>query len=78
MNANQQLSETYDLEIESDEVLLVQATGHDGWFLDTLDALGVAWEPIVGVPRWIQFEITSRKLQWLMQEYPDVSMDVLA
>ncbi len=77
MSTNQELSGTYDLEYEADEVLYVQATGYDRWFLDTLDAFNVAWEAIPGVPRWIQFEIPSFKLQWLMRNYSDVTMDVL-
>jgi len=78
LSANQELSGVHCLECEADEVLLVQATGHDTWFLDTLDALGISWEAIPGVPRWIQFEIPSLKLQWLVQEYPDVVIGVLA
>jgi hypothetical protein len=67
----------HGLECEADEALLVQATGHDGWFIDALDALDVEWEAIAGVPRWIQFEIPSSKLQVLMFHYPDVTIDVL-
>jgi hypothetical protein len=77
MSINETMPSAYGLECEADEVLLVQATGHDGWFLDTLDALDVEWEAIAGVPRWIQFEIPSSKLQVLMCHYPDVTMDVL-
>ncbi|MBN2152770.1 MAG: hypothetical protein JW839_15065 [Candidatus Lokiarchaeota archaeon] len=77
MSINEELTAPLGLECESDEVLLVQATGHDGWFLDTLDTFNVAWEAIPGAPRWIQFDIPSFKLRWLMRNYSDVTMEVL-
>ncbi|NMC07975.1 MAG: hypothetical protein GYA24_22405 [Candidatus Lokiarchaeota archaeon] len=62
---------------ETDEILLVQASGYDGWFLDTLEAFKVEYERIPGVPGWIQFEIPSFKLQWLMRAYADVTIEVM-
>jgi hypothetical protein len=66
-----------ETDCETDEVLLVQATGFDKWLLDTLDALKVEWERIPGVPRWIQFEIPSFKLRWLMHGYSDVTFEIM-
>lgn len=62
---------------ETDEILLVQANGYDRWFLDTLEAFKVEYERIPGVPGWVQFEIPSFKLQWLMHGYSDVTIEVI-
>ncbi len=62
---------------EEDEILLVQATGFDAWFLDALNGLGIAWETIPGVPGWIQFETESQKLRWLMHTFSDITIDLL-
>jgi hypothetical protein len=66
-----------EMDYETDEVLLVQAKGYDTWFLDTLEALKVEWERIPDVPGWIQFEIPSFKLQWLMHGYADVTLEIM-
>ena len=77
MSTNDGMFNPLEMDYETDEVLLVQATGFDKWFLDTLEALKVGWETIPGVPRWIQFEIPSFKLQWLMHGYADVTLEVM-
>jgi hypothetical protein len=77
MSTNDGMFNPLEMDYETDEVLLVQATGFDKWFLDTLEAIKVEWETIPGVPRWIQFEIPSFKLQWLMHGYSDVTLEVM-
>jgi hypothetical protein len=77
MSTNDEMYSPLDLDYETDEILLVQATGFDNWFIDTLDALKIDWESIPNTPRWIQFEIPSQKLQWLIHTYSDVTLDIL-
>ena len=67
--------EALDNETVEDEELLVQAKDYSNWFLDTLEAMHVDWEPIPGCP-WIQFEISSDKLRALMQAFSDVNYDL--
>jgi hypothetical protein len=77
MSINDEICGSLEADYETDEALLVQATGFDKWFLDTLDALKVDWERIPDVPRWVQFEIPSFKLQWLMHAYSDVTLEIM-
>jgi hypothetical protein len=77
MSTNDGMFNPLELDCETDEVLLVQATGYDNWFLETLDALKLDWESIPGVPGWIQFDVPSFKLQWLMHGHSDVTLEIL-
>jgi hypothetical protein len=77
MSTNDGSYNPLEMDYETDEVLLVQASGFDKWFLETLEAIKVDYERIPGVPGWIQFEIPSFKLQWLMHGYSDVTLEVM-
>lgn len=77
MSKTTDTEQIYEKEQVIDEVLLVQATGFDKWFLDTLDAFKISWERIPDLKKWIQFEIPSNKLQWLIHSYSDVTIDIL-
>lgn len=77
MSENETWNSPVEMDYETDEVLLVQANGYDTWFLDTLEALKVQWERVPDVPGWIQFEIPSFKLQWLMHGYGDVTLEIM-
>ncbi len=77
MSINDEMYSSLETLPETDEILLVQATDFDRWFLDTLEALNIDWERIPDVPGWIQFEIPSFKLQWLMHGYSDVTLEIM-
>jgi len=64
--------------IARDDIVLVQATSFDDWFIDLLDDLPVAWQPIHGDRKCILFIIPSDQLHWLMMLFSDVQIDILS
>jgi hypothetical protein len=66
-----------EVALEEDETLLVHAANLTPSFLETLDEMEVAWEPIPGCP-WIQMELASVELQILMEDFESVKFDILA